>query len=357
MIYDPLDIWNSLGTAWENFQNKPIIEALWSGLAVASDTVNNYVLEIQKSRSLLYMNPLLDLGPETFTIIFSGLATDVNVTPIYDGQHLFSYEVGSWTYSIPQITTNYKYLGVAYSHTYNEGIDYTISGLNYIVWNETPPASDVRNSTDNVLYGYVPHMYLINPVLMEVWARFCGLQYSDFVQYNTFGQSAFTHLKMLIWALVYKQTQAPSIKTLRDALAISRGMPFTYTSGITSSVNSGSYYTVTVGTNQYVLPPGLLPIADGTVVAQFDVIAEGVDLYDNATSPAIVNSYANVYNANNTLVYDIGNAASTLSYSSAFANTYMAKLWPIQLQVILQTVIMGSHTIFMDNQYIYMDSN
>lgn len=352
------DIWNYIGSVWADYDDKETIENFWEALNSGITAVNTYTQEIQKSRSLSAMSPTFDIGPEFYNVTYSGVDESVlTVLPIGSGTN-FEFPIPQWTYSIPTLVDEYYYNGIRYSYTYNQGVDYTVSGYNAIYWLDTPPVPDPRYPATIARANlYAEHIYVINPVLMNTWAVFCGFNINDFASYSTFGQPYYTHLKMLIWALVYKQMQAPSIKNLRDALAISSGMPFAYSPGTTSSVNYGSYYTVTVNGITYTLPPGLLPIADGTIVAQFDVIAAGIDLYDNATSPTIVSQYTNAYNVNNTLVYDIGTSAAALPYSISFANTYMAKLWPTQLQVVLQQILMGCYTVFMDNQYIYMDAN
>jgi hypothetical protein len=86
----------------------------------------------------------MNAGPEEFIITYSGLDTEVNTVPLSSGGS-FYYAVDNWTYSIPTLEVNYKYRGTTYSTTYYEGVDYAISGLNYIVWGNTLPTAEVHS--------------------------------------------------------------------------------------------------------------------------------------------------------------------------------------------------------------------
>ena len=360
MYLNTLDLWNSLGTAWQTFQDKPLIEALWSGLAISVDTVNAFALEVQKSRSLEYMSPLIDVGPEMYTIIYSGLATEVNVTltsvPGDDnlltenngilsqenGEGLswfsiltsgvsFSYALDNWTYSIPELLVNYKYRNVTYSGLYTEGNQYIISDLSYITWGDILPVPDIRYPDTCTLIAYAPHVWQINPVLMETWARFCGLDYATFLDYDTYGQSALKHLKMLIWGLVYKQMCAPSIKTLKDAYGLARGLPFAYAAGNLTSTIVNGLCNISIGNDLYIMPSGVQPIASG-YVDQFDLIASGLNLWDYKTKPTLAIQHGGIFAARNTLIYQLDSTLSGINYSQEFFDTYISKIMPEQVQ-------------------------
>jgi hypothetical protein len=331
-VIDTTQLWDALGSSWENFQNKDVVEAFWQGLSSGLSVVNTYTLETQKSRTLEYMSPTIDSGPENYFLVYSGLSTDLTVDLLASGG-LFSYQIDDWTYSIPTITSEYKYRGVTYSGLYTEGIDYTISGMNHIVWNTTPPTQDLRFSDKGVLVGYARHVYRLNPVLMGVWAREIGATYDDLSSYETYGNDQYTHLKMLIWALVTERMRGPSIKMLKDSFGIAHGMPFAYESGLMSYTSSGGHYNVYVGDDTYVFPSGLVPIASG-YVDKFDLLASGLALWDYVTNAGLVNAHANVYNRRNTLIYQMSSTLSGLSYSDDFFDAFLAEIMPVQLQYL-----------------------
>jgi hypothetical protein len=165
---------------------------------------------------------------------------------------------------------------------------------------------------------------------MDTWARFCGFTYDDYASYIAYGNDSYLHLKMLIWALTYKQMSAPSIKNLSDAFAISRGMPFAYTSGLVSNTYDTDHYVSAIGDYTYTLTSGMTPLTDGTAVSQFDVIASGIALYTYKSNPDLVNQYANVYNRNNTIVYKVSGSAGS-NYTESFHSDYVNKLAPTQI--------------------------
>ena len=331
---DVTRLWDVLGSFWENFEDKPVVESFWYGLASGIDAVHQLNLETQKSRSLEYMSPTIDCGPETYFLVYSGITTDLTedlTVELLASGGMFSYQVDDWTYSIPEITSIYKYQGTTYSDTYYEDTDYTLSGMNHIIWGNTPPVYDLRFGTKGVLVGYARHVYRLNPVLMNVWARNCGFTYDDFASYSTYGNVSYDHLKMLVWALITNRMRGPSIKTLKDAFGISRGMPFAYNAGELTSATVGDHKVITIGTDSYTLPSGMVPIPNGTV-AKFDIIASGLNLWDYVTNSGLVNGYSNSYNRRNTLVYQVDSTVSGLSYSHDFHDAYVSGLMPVQLQ-------------------------
>ena len=284
------------------------------------------------------------------------MGTTLTVLPVGSGLN-FEFPVPQWTYSIPTLVSSYSHQGISYSFTYYQGVDYLVSGYNCVYWLDAPPAADPRYpSTMARANLYAANVYVINPVLMNTWAVFCGFNINSFSYYNTYGQPYYTHLKMLIWALVYKQLQVPSIKNLSDAFAISLGMPFAYTAGTVSSYYNGSNYVVTIGNYIYTLPPGMLPTTS-TTVNQFDVIAQGVNLYDYNTNPALVNVYANVYNSRNTLVFGIQSTAS-IQYDPVFQDTYMTNLMPKQVQWYQSgPYAWNSLDVFFNDTELFMNEN
>lgn len=340
-------LWNYLGSFWGDFQDKERIEYFWSALASGIQTMYQYAIEIQKSKSFDYLNPNIEIGPEFYTIVASGLTANV-----YMGSGIFTYPVEEWIYSIPTLSQKYKTSTLDFSKTYTEGVDYYVSGYNSIVWTNVSGISyDARYPALELLQVYAPTVKQINPVLMNVWARALDFRREYITKYATYrsGESfeeRLSHIKYLIWALTYKLLQPPSIKTLRDSYGIARGVPFAYNSGtlnFTTQANSSTIVTVSgLEVDTYYLPSGLTPLPINSVIGQFDLIASGVNLYDYQLYPAQITALAgiNAFNQNNTLRYVLSTAVQNISgYDSDFLDTYMDRILPAQQQFYIGTTL------------------
>lgn len=348
--------WDYIGSVWSTYDGKASIENFWHALDSGISRGHTLLQEIQKSKSLVYMSPTFDIGPEFFNVIYEHTdETQLTVTPVGSGTN-FEFIVPEWSYSIPTLTYEYTYNGVAYSGVYTENVDYIVSGYNSIYWSSAPPAADPRYSSIMKRANlYAEKIHVLNPMLMNTWAQFCKFKIDYLTDYIYYGQDQYTHLKYLIWALVYKQMQAPSIKTLNDMFAISRGMPFAYESGLNSNQYVTDHYETTIGSYTHVLPAGMTPMPDGTAFGQFDVIASGIQLYDSISNLSLVNDYANAYSSRNTLVFDVKGAAGE-NYNQAFHSAYVNKLMPKQVAWYQNgpyamnsgTLLFNSTTIFMN---------
>jgi len=322
--------WEYIGSAWQNFEQKAKIETFWGALESGITRVLNETLTVQSSRYLPHMASSYNSGPYQLYIVWSGQAADLTITPLASGG-LFEYDIEDWTYSIPAITYEYVYNGATVTGTYSENTHYRIVNNHHLVWNMAPPAVDPRFPGTGTLLGYAKDVYRINPLLMNTWARFCDFSLTDYVRYGSYGANYYKHLKMLIWALVYKQMQAPTIKTLRDGFGISRGLPFAYESGIMSSTYVTNHYELSLSGDTYILPSGMYPISSGSV-NKFDVLCSGLSLWDYTTNPGIINQYSNTFNRRNTLVYQVSSSLAGATYASGFFNDYMERITPSQLQ-------------------------
>lgn len=325
---DITTFWKYLGTAWDQFKDKSKIEAIWYGMYITIQRMYEYTYEIQKSRFINTLTADLEVGPETYTIVYSGLVTNgFNVTLTSSG---FTYDLPYGIRSIPAMHYKYVYNGVMYSGVYTEGVDYTISGYDTLVWTGSLPMPDRRFPLTSVVQGYAPVVKRINPVLMNLWSRMCGFDIKYLNSYNTFGQDKYLHFKMLIWALVYTQLQAPSIKTLKRAFALCHGYPFAYEAG--NFTSSGNTYTV--GDSTYNMPAGLIAIPDGPV-EQFDILVSGIQLDTYTENPTAVSRHSNIFNRRNTLVYQY-KKYNTLGYNTEFATNYMNRIKPVQLTYYIE---------------------
>jgi len=329
MTYNLQDIWKSLGTAWDEFQDKPTIETFWKSLMLTEDEVLRVVREVQNSRSLPSLTSIYNTGPELYKIVYSGIEDDLTVVQNTDGS--FNFQVDPWVKSIPTIKSEYKYRGTTYSNTYTEGVHYTISGMNTIVWSTTNPTPDLRFSTASVLLGYAPIVTRYNPSLMDTWSKMCEFTLNYFTSYSGIITGDDEHLKYMIWGLCYELQQPPSIKHLERAFGIARGLPFAYEDGVVTTTNQQSV----LGDYTYILPSGVVPLQTGTTVEQFDIMCSGATLWDYTTNSGVINTYANIFNRRNTLVYNVNSTLATIPYSSTYFNLWTQRLTPKQIKLFI----------------------
>jgi len=326
------DLWNYIGSVWSTYDDKPTMELFWEALNSGVMRGREYGADLQRSRSLPYMPPSFNIGPEFYNVTYSGVDdTWLTVRPTGSGTQ-FEFAIPEWSYSVPTLTYEYVYNGVTYSGVYNENTDYIVSGYNSIHWLGASPTADPRYpSYIKRANLYAEKICVINPMLMNTWAIFCKFSINYYSDYLTYGQEKYQHLKMLIWALVHKQMQAPSIKNLRDMFAISRGMPFAYESGINSNTYVTDHYETSIGSYTYVLPAGMTPVTAGTSIGTFDLIASGITLDDIHSNSGLVTNHSNSYNRRNTLVFTLGSGVTT-HYNTTFHDSYVNKIMPKQLQ-------------------------
>jgi hypothetical protein len=327
------NLWLFLSDAWANLDDKSIVESLWQTTASGVDMLMNKTMEIQNSRSLEYLPAVIDDAPMTYTFVYSGIESLENVLETSLGK--FKYYIDDWTLSIPTLEQEYTYLNSGVIHTYYEGTDYTISGMNTLIW-LTQPLWDERYTTIETFTVSAPIVYRINPILMNAWARFLNIDIDKYNSYNTYNavtlSAKYKHLKYFIWALVTKQLEHPTIATIQNALSIAHGLPFAYNAGIITYTHNGNTYTVTVGEDVYYLPSGLVPIASGTVVEKFDPLVSGIYVWDYYNNPTIVNLNSNMLTKYNTVI--VQNTISGLEYNAEFYEDYRDKLLPIQLHKV-----------------------
>ena len=79
------NIWNNIGTAWDEFEDKPLIEKFWNALASGNQYTYSHVGNVQFSRTIDLMDGSFDYGPEIFYIVYSGTSEEVNVEPVTEG--------------------------------------------------------------------------------------------------------------------------------------------------------------------------------------------------------------------------------------------------------------------------------
>ncbi len=119
------------------------------------------------------------------------------------------------------------------------------------------------------------------------------------------------HLKNWAYAYSNKLRSAPTMPNLEQSLALVHGLPFTYESGIISTItNTGGYNYVTVpladGTDRvYEITENLLlSVVEGDSVAKFDILCSGITAIDYITDETTVSGFLTKYG--NVKEYDVG---------------------------------------------------
>lgn len=311
------DLWNYIGSAWHAFENKDVVEAFWYSLASGIDSLMGGIYDAQKSRAFQYMPATLDLSPEWYTITYSGVG--VNITEPGDGT--FHYELPPHIYYMPHLE--------GAETTYHEGVDYIISGMNTLIWQSQWPLADYGDTVKLK----APEIKQLNPHLMGVWSNFVEVTLTKHQSYATWGKDQYEHLKYFIWALVYKQNQPPTIKTLTDALGIVHGAPFAFNSGLLTYSWDTDHYDVIIGSDTYVFPVGLQPIPSG-VVGQFDILCSGVQVDDYVSNLSLVSQHSNVYNRTSTVVCTLNDSVKNLTYNEELFGQYISGIFPCQFRYI-----------------------
>jgi len=290
----PSEFWDYLGSSWSTFEDKDLIEQIWLSFSGITQKLNINLYQLQQSRVMDVLPPIVTEGPILYTLVFNGNKKNVILPEPGETDFKFMFNVPKWSFDIPII--EHSETGTQYT----QGVDYELINNGTIKWTATIPDFDSRFPV-NTLKLYVEEIRKINPVLMDVWCQFVDFKLEYLDDYNTFkedtsDETLYTHLKYLVWALSYKQLQAPSLKNLKDLLAISRGMPFAYNAGMLTSTLDGTQYRVFIehdgGTDEYLFPENLEPIPDGEV-KKFDIIAEGVELLSYSDDPLLFDSLVN----------------------------------------------------------------
>ena len=320
---DVSTIWNSMSDAWSTLDGKDVIENIWATTYSGVSMLMQQMMDVQNSRSFEYMPRTLNSGPASYTFIYSGQNSQINVLAP-TGSELFRYYIDPWTISIPSMTQTYLYYGTKITNTFIEGVDYVISGMNTLLW-LTTPSWDQRYSGLEVITVIAPLVVSVNSVLMNSWGRMVNVDLNVFNSYNTFGNDQYLHLKYFIWGLGYKGMQSPTIKTLQDGLSIARGFPFAYNSGTLTYVSSGNQYLATVGADKYQIPNTLPMLPQGSVISQFDILTSGIKVDDYYSNPSLFNTLAKF----NTIAIEL-TSGDTLPYNAELFSNVCEMILPIQ---------------------------
>ena len=83
-------LWDYIGSAWADFQDKQLVEGFWSSMGNGIQLLYDNVGNMQTSRTISLMNPTFDYGPQRFIIAYSGVlpayvtssGTNIQIPPV-----------------------------------------------------------------------------------------------------------------------------------------------------------------------------------------------------------------------------------------------------------------------------------
>ena len=289
--FNPQDFWKYLGTSWEKFEDKELIEQIWLAFSQTTGKLTDNLFSLQQSRVMDVLPPTIVDGPDTRLLIFAGKNKNVVLPVQNETGFSFQFNTLNWVYSIPQIELTHT------GDIFLENVNYEIVNNRTVKWITSIPAFDPR-FTVNSLNLYLPEIKRVNPILMEVWAKAVDFRLKylyDYITYqeDTSAETQYRHLKYFLWAIAYKRMQSPNIKDMGDLFGIVRGFPFAYNAGMLTSELDGAQYRVTIGEDEYLFPEGVEPLDDGPV-KKFDIIAKGLELIGYAQDPNFISSLVNI---------------------------------------------------------------
>jgi hypothetical protein len=317
------DIWSLLGTFYQYFDSdsKSVIEAYWTSLLNGVEGMYYNLAQYALSDNLVKSQGFIEFGyqvydidPEMFTI--SGLYK-LPMTSLY---HL----------TIP--TLEGKYTG----NTLVENIDYTVSGGHYIRFNNNPIKDSYLSRQGicalPILTNFYipsfgeetdPEIILRNRYYTPYVSGYNGLTYFE-------KQKAYAkHITRWAGAITNKIIKGPTMRNLKDSLALFHNVPFAEEPGIITSIIDVPFTTlrhITVSGAKvitYEIPNDLSMIVSvGDTVNYFDLFCEGTYFWDNITNPAIISGMTDWTNRPLdyycTLAYYVTSSVKNLNYYPNF---------------------------------------
>lgn len=106
-------LWNYISSAYADFQDKPLVEEFWSAMGAGIQRLYDNVGNAQASRTMQFMKPTFDYGPQRYIIAYSG------VLPPYITSSGTNIE-------IPEVTA----LVPGFEQVANGGFEVNLSGWN-----------------------------------------------------------------------------------------------------------------------------------------------------------------------------------------------------------------------------------
>lgn len=305
-------IWDSLGTFWSRFEDKPTVTELWKSYFTVSNHLLRNNFKLRLSKSLTYMPEIFEYKYESLYITLSGIGENI----ASEGASVSGLSENEVAYKLPydHVSSIPTMTNLTNDATLTEGTDYRIAQRKFLVFDKTSMVLDPADQP--ISYTAKLHAETINTynlILWNIWAENVGLTLTDFenneyLPYdNGYAQQSSSeqtvtkakHFKYLIWGLTYLKAMSNTIQTLKNGVGISAGIPFVQRSGTVTDI-TGRLVTVSVSgvetpeTDIYKVPgaDSNIPLTVGQDVTSFDLLSDGLDVFDYVNKPQFIDSLA-----------------------------------------------------------------
>ena len=350
---DITQIWDSLGTFWGKFTEKELLENIWDSYYTLSNGLLRNNFRLRLSKSLKYMPELFQHDSESFYITLSGQGQNIadqnaSVSGLASDEFAFKLPYDNIA-TIPTLTN------LVTNEDLVENTHYRIENNNYLIFNTDnitiDPADKPLSYTAKV---HAEKILTYNIVLWNIWAKNLGLTLTnlkneDYIPYilgydsqsgETRLESISAHFKFLIWGLTYLRALSTTILSLERGIGISAGIPFVYRPGKVSAID-GRVITVltdeaTGETDAYKIPGSTvnLAVSTGQDVEAFDLLTEGMSVWDYVNKPLYIESLATSdFDKRNIVVFNRDPSLSGMEYNKDFYKEYAINSAPKSFKV------------------------
>lgn len=332
-------IWESLGSFWGQFPDKDLFTNLWTNYVNLASELFRRKAQINLSKFLKTLIPVLEYKYESYTPIFSG---DNKNTITISG--LQTLPIDDFMCSIPNL------LGIETEQILTENSEYKILNKNKIQFLTQPEYDPKQTDIENTITLYSNIVYRHNPILWRIHASGIGLNISsldneDYLPYNTITSSGIDHIKDIadhykyfIWGLSEIKRRAPTIETLLTGYGISRGLAFAYRAGTVNNINNNTINILVSGLDsvydEYIIPSGYnICVEENEFIPQFNLLISGISFHDHVNDYNYITSLAGVneFNYTSTIVFKYNSNLNNLNYNSTYHNDYIESLIPKNL--------------------------
>lgn len=325
------DFWKGLGSFWLHFENRPDIEAFWSGMleALKEGHRNLYKTAIGK-----FPENSPDIWNHKYVsieFVWSGIEDNrINETNYFS---LPDEYVG--TFSIPVLS------GINTGQVLTQGTDYEIVNANKIYMYDIDSGldPDTRYIEEKRVSMFADDLYRIDPMTFSLLRDMADTDilvpgqeiYFPFTYDGAFTSGLETNhaylveqailTKYMTWAVFYYRIQMPVIRNLEKLYNILYNLPFAYEAG-TSSISG---QTCTIGDYTYYLPGGeSWGIGNGEEISRFQPLTSGIEIQDRVSNPSEIEAEFGTLKDANSFILEV-TASARSNYDNDFINDYEDK--------------------------------
>jgi hypothetical protein len=317
-VEDVSNIWDYLGTFWNDFEDKETIELLWNGALQSIRHLQRDLYILGLSKTLSTCPAIINSEFDYYTLIYSGETATLNLDDGYYYLNLPAYTItvtgvylisnsGAYTYESGNVFYSYTSgLVPNVDYSFGEATDYRLKLLTTF-----PETSEIMISGSQKINPVLYKSYgILVDYDIDTWKAKQYIPYFTQVGDTLTGMITIDeesdywlamYSKYVIWALTYYKRSVPTISGIKDSLSVAAGLPFSIYSGIVMYtgisdiiIDHGTQFTYRYIT--YTLPVGTpgfrSDIISGEYISQFYPLTTGINVYDNFTlgNPTYVSS-------------------------------------------------------------------